>query len=168
MKQELRARLADSTNTMVLRNFEGCEGKFYVKDGMAFIDNEHARDAYTTVHRTSLVLDYEIKGGQLIVKTLNSVYKYDMLQGPAEAFAAEFEALETASAGEIIDERKEKHQAYMAQGMDGWLGPVVLPEPMDWDDATTYIRKHPTPINEFATAYRLIKPIEPEKVADEG
>lgn len=60
MPMILKARLADSTNVMVLQNFgTNCQGPCYVKDSMFFIENENAH-RYTKLHRTSLVTGFEI------------------------------------------------------------------------------------------------------------
>jgi hypothetical protein len=132
-----------------------------MKDGMFFIENENGR-TYKSLHRTSLVMDFEIKDKILIVQTLNSTYKYEMLEGSSEEFISELSKTEGGLAKSIQGERMEKFMVYMAQSIDGWSGPVVLPRPMDWDEATTYIRKKPMLVGPDALAYRLLMGIKEE------
>ncbi len=159
-----RVRLADSTNEMVLHNYTtNCAGPCRVEDGMFFIENENPISPYTVTHRTSLVKSWSIHFNLLTVNTLNSTYWYEILEGDDEAFKSMFIDLDYESIDAIEKERLVKYRTYLAQSINGWLGKIVLPAPMAWDEATAYIKEMLIPIesvggSEFAI--RLLRGID--------
>ena len=70
----ITAKLVDTTNAYMMRNYEGMEGLLSYSDGMLTLHND--ADIFV---RTSYVQHLEFEDGNLIAKTLNSTYTAMMI-----------------------------------------------------------------------------------------
>ena len=159
----LKAKLIDSTNKMVATNFKDCHGEFYIEEGMVFIKNEKPFSIRAALHRTSLIEDYFIKDkNKLYVTTLNSIYQYEILEGTQDEFHNAFSKINNDSKIKAFQEiRSKKYKNYIGQSADGWIGPIGLPNEMDWNEATNYIRKNTILVGiDGSVVVRLTTPIE--------
>jgi hypothetical protein len=131
----MKAKFLKSTNRYLYEKYKDLIGDLWISEGMAFIGKNKN---YENGFRTSLIDTVSCEDTILTIKTLNSVYVFEIVEGSIKDLDT-FEKLKT------INNKKSKFFVCQVGGsplIDNAISIAELPEIMSLNEAKEYLKNN--------------------------